>query len=406
MKVVVTNAVVSNTGDAAIFAGIHASLTRQDIARAVDITLLDSNAARTASLYPHWNVLQQISVAPPRRFMKISRAFSRLRRGFAERLAKGSFAEALLQLPLFRRTQAARAYRALCDADLVISTGGTYLVDHYDFSHRAIELELAKRLGKQVILWTQSVGPFESERARRSIRRIVPTVEAAYFRDERSRDAWLRQGGDAERSFTAPDVAFAIDPGVETPSHTRSRVLISVRDWPHRGADDRPYEPSRYVDAMRTAAQTAANTGHEVVALSTCQGLPGYVDDSDYAQQVFDGLPVRVDTAFHTPEQLISELRRCRFVVTTRMHLAILAILTGVPVIAVAYEFKTQELFVGLGLGRFVVPIEDATSAWMSAAVADITADPGRATLDEPRLKAARDAALLPALHLAHHADV
>ncbi|MFD5224632.1 polysaccharide pyruvyl transferase family protein [Microbacterium sp. NPDC058342] len=403
MKIVVTNGVISNTGDAAIFAGIHHSLVEEGVATSADITLLDSNAHRTAKLYPQWNVVQQIGVAPPRRWMKISRAISRIRRIFVERLAAGSpLATLILRLPIARRTHAGRAYEALRRADLVISTGGTYLVDHYDFAHRAAELELAKRLGKRVVLWTQSVGPFSTPRAASSIHRIIACVDAAYFRDDRSRDAWIGQGGAPDTSFTVPDVVFALEPPQTDSLAREDRVLLSVREWPHRGANGESYDVSRYEATMRHAATKSAATDHRPVAVSTCQGVPGYVDDSRYARRIFEGIGVRVDGEFHTPEQLVHELQRSSAAVSTRMHLAILSLISRVPAIAIAYEFKTWELFKSLGLERFVATIEDVTPEWIEKALDDLHADPASACLGASRLAAVREAARLPARHLLH----
>ena len=45
-------------------------------------------------------------------------------------------------------------------------------------------------------------------------------------------------------------------------------------------------------------------------------------------------------------------------VVATRMHAAILALAAGTPVLPVAYEYKTHELFGALGVGDWVTDIE------------------------------------------------
>src|SRR5690606_16650533 len=103
-----------------------------------------------------------------------------------------------------------------------------YLVDHYDFTHRVLELELAKRLGRRVVLWTQSVGPFKTPRSQSAIQRIIACVDAAYFRDEPSRDAWVREGGDLNSSFIAPDAVFALDASTPASPSASDRVLISV----------------------------------------------------------------------------------------------------------------------------------------------------------------------------------
>ena len=45
-------------------------------------------------------------------------------------------------------------------ADAVVATGGTYFVEHYNFTAKAHELLVAQALGKPTFLFTQSMGPF------------------------------------------------------------------------------------------------------------------------------------------------------------------------------------------------------------------------------------------------------
>jgi colanic acid/amylovoran biosynthesis protein len=72
--------------------------------------------------------------------------------------------------------------------------------------------------------------------------------------------------------------------------------------------------------------------------------------------------------------------------------MAILGICAGVPVLPIAYEFKTRELFRSLGLEEWVTDIEDADEAVFSElvdrfvnALATVTAD---LTSELPRVRA------------------
>src|SRR5690606_35083956 len=105
--------------------------------------------------------------------------------------------------------------------------------------------------------------------------------------------------------------------------------------------------------------------GAEVVFVSTCQGNPAYrYDDAAVAASIVETLPeairdrVTVDADYHRPEALLDVLGGFDLVVATRMHVAILALGAGVPVLPIAYEFKTEALFERLGLGAWVQDIE------------------------------------------------
>jgi len=93
--------------------------------------------------------------------------------------------------------------------------------------------------------------------------------------------------------------------------------------------------------------------------------MPEYwTDDSRLAQKIVDGLSevtrqsVSVDSTFHGPASLARTLKDYDLVIATRMHMAILALGVGIPVLPIAYEFKMQELFERLGQGRWVQDIE------------------------------------------------
>jgi colanic acid/amylovoran biosynthesis protein len=62
MRIGITNAVISNSGDGAILHGIVTSLKDQGVCTDSDIVVFDSNAAETARLYPQWQVRQQLTV--------------------------------------------------------------------------------------------------------------------------------------------------------------------------------------------------------------------------------------------------------------------------------------------------------------------------------------------------------
>src|SRR5262249_44298517 len=122
--------------------------------------------------------------------------------------------------------------------------------------------------------------------------------------------------------------------------------------------------------------------GAEVTFISTCQGIPEYrYDDSKVAEEIVRSLPetvqkkVRVVREFHRPELLIEILRGFDLLVATRMHAAILALVAGTPVLPIAYEFKTTELFQHLGLGQWVQEIENVRADALARSVEALLGD-------------------------------
>lgn len=292
----------------------------------------------------------------------------------------------------------------MAETDIVVATGGTYFVEHYNFSAKADEVLAAHALGKPVYLFTQSMGPFRRAENRGLMKRVVEASEGVFLRDERSRRNLLEVGVDERKLGVHADAAFALAPsrpsgsegavatvtvgaaatvtsgGATTVRPCTARIAVSVRAWKFaatmraagtpESADDQADE--RYRRAVADAVRALARSGAEVVFVSTCQGLPEFSDDSRLAQRIVDehlaGEPnVRVDRSFRTPTQLIDQLAGFDVAIATRMHFAILALAAGTPVVAIAYEFKSRELLRGMGWEDRVTDYNDVSADWLVA---------------------------------------
>lgn len=365
MKIVVLNTVLSNTGDAAIYAAILQSLEDVWPTDSKDVVAFDSAATTTARLYPEWRIHQQPTRSTARSQLT-RRVLTALRTGTISLLSKNRWLRT--QFIQHGRSQFAKSLRLISDADIVLSSGGTYLVDHYNFGHRVAEIEFAKACGKPVMLWTQSMGPFKTARAKNDAERVAEVVDGVFFRDARSQSAWRTVAALPSVNGIVPDVVFALRSRALTQPRRNSSVpsvaLISVREW-SRPVIGNEFNFKTYSAGMRKVAEDLIEAGWRCVAISTCQGVEGYsIDDSVTARKIFAGLDVEIDSAFHTPAELITKIRSADFVVATRMHMAILSLISQVPVVAIAYETKSLELFSSLNRANAVIPIENVSSNW------------------------------------------
>jgi colanic acid/amylovoran biosynthesis protein len=262
-------------------------------------------------------------------------------------------------------------------ADIVVATGGTYLVENYDFDQRLFDMSTAVALGRPLVLFTQSTGPFTRSKNRRRLGRIFRAARLILLRDKRSYAHVLDMKVPKDHVRIAPDAAFALAdadlaerPIDTTPlSKPHPRIAISVRRWDYFVQCSNQDGMARYCDAVVSLTTHLVNHYNaDVTFLSTCQGIVGYHDDSRTARAIKEGLPadifprVAVDCDFHTPDELIERLRAFDWVVATRMHFAILALGVGTPVLPIAYEFKTEELFKSIAYDSNVPIIETLTS--------------------------------------------
>lgn len=376
LRVHITNCVLLNGGDAAIVEATIDSLGGL-VSRPIEFTVFDQQADVAARLFPQlrvrpwpWNVFVARRGS---RAAKLARAPFGLARAYAGAALIGRGVAPLARLLLRGDEQAFLAEYSR--ADLVLSKGGTYLVENYRLAPHVFDFRLALLLRRPLVLAPQSLGPFSSRPVRRALRRVLAR-STVYVRDEPSRASLVEIGLPAEVIHMAADTAFAsADEDALRAARARElppkpRVAVSVRDWPFF---ERGYE--RGMERYRQA--TAALVTHlvrrydaHVTFLSTCQGVPEYVtDDSVVARAIAGSLPrgvaerVEVDSGRHDPSALRERIATFDLAVATRLHFAILALGAGVPVLPIAYEFKTTELFRQLGLSDLALHVETIEDA-------------------------------------------
>ena len=280
--------------------------------------------------------------------------------------------------PLLVRPAEQRLMDDFMDADLVITTGGTYFVEHYDFTSRLFAIETARRLRRPLVFFTQSLGPFTRRDTRSNVAQAVNGATLVLLRDERSLGHLRDIGARDDHLHVTADAVFAMaDQTALCAARTRGafsaerpdgegRVAVSVRAWPHFEHMSVDAGMAAYRKAMCAAITWLVEQyDARVTLISTCQGVPEYwADDSRTAHQIADMLPpsirstVDINEGFHTPAELAAALRGFDLAISTRLHTAILALGVGTLVFPVSYEFKTRELFDRFGVGEYVHDME------------------------------------------------
>ncbi len=355
LKIVITNVVALNSGDGAILLGIIKILRHRF--GGFDLTVLDSQAPIAQRLYPELH-FERLTLKQTRRGAV----------GFAQRSMVEYLGNLRAYLPGYARNAAAYA-----KADLIISTGGTYLVEHYDLRDRIYQFGLAVKTGKPIVMFTQSLGPFKMAPIIAWMRRLMPGINLALLRDARSAANLRDIGALPRRMEVVADAAFALaNPDQLREAATRIqgpdfRVAISVRSWSHFRPGSGQDTLNLYYAGIAQAVETLIRQrGARITFISTCQGVPEYwTDDSQAASEIMTLIDpslrenITLDRGFHRAESLIDLLSGYDLTIATRMHMGILSLCAGTPVFPIAYEFKTSELFATLGLGDWVVEIED-----------------------------------------------
>ncbi len=371
MKVLITNTVALNGGDAAILLSVIEML-QSEFGSDTQVIVFGSQPEDVMNCYP------ELDVRGP------------LYRNWATRRQQARLTLVLWLWNLGHPGAAARVAGAkrwndlheYLTADLIVATGGTYLVENYNIESRLFDFELSLRLRRPLALFTQSLGPFDNKANRDRLRPIFENSLITLLRDERSRRNVTSLGVDPSKTVVCADAAFSMAKSEtlksaaarDFPTDSPLRIGISVRNWSFFKQVDTDTGMARYREAVGALVCDLVQNGNEVTFISTCQGIPAYwTDDSKLAESIAAELPpaiqeaLTIDRSFRTPQALATRLGELDLVIATRMHMAILSLVAGTPVLPIAYEFKTSELFERLGVAEWVVDIETLTPQSLAA---------------------------------------
>lgn len=244
-------------------------------------------------------------------------------------------------------------------SDYIISSGGTYLIEPYGIMPQYLDYRISLILGKPLIQYTQSMGPFYLKQTRARLRRIFNRCRTILVRDQQSANNVLSLNiANSSIIHIVPDAAFALgDIGAMMKRKDDSikkygNVAISVRDWIH--ASDKN-TMSNYRKCIADVVVKLVDMGYCVHFISTCQGISSYTDDNIVVDNIMALIPKNYYSSIVKYEgylsisKIIDLLKIMDFIIATRLHMSILALISGTPVYPIAYEFKTVELYHSLG---------------------------------------------------------
>lgn len=363
MKIIITNTVALNGGDYAILKSII-DVLRTKYGPETEFLIYDSHAKIAQKYYPEYDfkllLFRKYGASAFNRFWRLFFAITGFTPVERMMLAAKFFntKNKWLSNLILTKKEKEDLYN-YHSADLIISTGGTYLVENYSLDSRIFDYEFTLALNKPLVFFTQSLGPFKEPGNKRRFKRIFDRAELILLRDRQSLDHLKEINVDTSKSFVCSDIVFS-DTSVKILDNAKKRQLqeplrigISVRNWKHFNGRSTEFGIKKYFNSVAAICEDLVlNKNAHITFISTCQGIKDYTtDDSLAAKDIFDLLSpevqknVYVDSKFHKIPDFKKQLQTFDLYISTRMHGAIEALNEGVPVLPIAYEFKTKELF-------------------------------------------------------------
>jgi len=279
--------------------------------------------------------------------------------------------------------------RVVAAADLVVATGGGYLLERYKPEGRICGYEYLLEQGKRLVFFSQSVGKFRDPDLGARLRRVLEAAELVLVRDQASLDVVTEQR-DAEGVHLTADEAFLF-PSVRRVARPRSLMVTpSPHSWERGGDNELPDES--FVPEVAAALRRILSSGlvRTVTLASTAQGLGGPTwaldDDSVVSEAILAAVPahwrsrIAVRRGYLTPWQYAALAAEHTALISMRMHGAILATTARTPAVMANASDKALEL--RRRTERGIMGIADRSEiAKLDELVAPLLEDPGPARL-------------------------
>ena len=364
MKIAITNNIALNGGDAAIMLGMTKAL-RKRFGNDTKFVISSTYPEVCAELYPEYRWISVIGreadTTPYNhiRFIgRIARYLKHSRYYIAAYFRKNN-------IPLYKLLLCKHDIHTLNEyatSDYIISSGGTYLIEPYGIDAQYHDYRISLILGKPLVQYSQSMGPFTRKQTKERLRWIFNRCNTILLRDQKSAANVLGLGiKDESIVHVVPDAAFAlgdVEAMMSRKDDTMNKygnVAISVRDWIHTTDDN---TMPKYLKSIAEAIIMLVKKGYKIHFISTCQGIPYYSDDNQEVEKIMSLIPVQYHSNIVKYNHYLSIptiqnlLHTMDFIIATRLHMSILSLITGTPVYPIAYEFKTVELYHSLGYNR------------------------------------------------------
>jgi polysaccharide pyruvyl transferase WcaK-like protein len=251
--------------------------------------------------------------------------------------------------------------QAIQHADLVVASGGGYMVDS-DSTRSLIFLDrLAKaiKLNKPTVMVGQGMDILNNPALVLKAKEVLPTIDLIFYREKLVAPKVLASLG------VMPDrTVMTGDDAVEMAYRERSSgwgngIGVNLRVAQYTDINIRDY-----ISLVRSALFSEANR-HNATLISL--PISHWVQEADdkYIRKIIDGYPRKSISRlkYNSPLDIIRKVGRCRVVITAAFHPAVFALSQGIPVVGLVkskeYFNKFQGLIDEYGSGCQIVMLQD-----------------------------------------------
>ncbi|MGB1308739.1 MAG: polysaccharide pyruvyl transferase family protein [Oceanihabitans sp.] len=368
-NIVIINSVPINGGDEALLKATISIL--QNNFENPNISILCNNPVLYKKYFPtldlHWDWEYSFfcpDTQKPSLVFKIKRKI----RFYLNQYLKLSYAHFFSKMLASKREQS--VLEILKNSDFVIASAGGYIHDFYGFNKRLNTIEfIHKVLRKPYYIFYQSVGPFWKPENYQRLNQVFKNAKKVIVREHYSVAHLKNIGYTASNIVLSNDIAFYLNKEYSKPVNVDrklKRIAINFRAWRYETESEQTLEKAVKLCNKLVLA------GYQLSFISTCQGVPGYTNDTIYFKEIMAKLApkiqaqIHINTAKMSLENFLQEVATCDAYIGMRLHGAILSLMAGIPVLNIAYEDKSLGIFKALNLEDCSFSFKENMDTWFT----------------------------------------
>ena len=262
------------------------------------------------------------------------------------------------------------AFRKLKGTDAVIVPGTGLLQDVHDlFQWGPYGLlrwsAVAKLRGCKLLFVSVGAGPLYRSLGRGFAKSALAIADFRSYRDVSSLHYLKSIGFAASNDRVYPDLAFSLpQPVITRELTTRRRPVVGLGVMHHDGMygdirhDDETYQ--RYREALVVLVKWLLDRGYDV------RLLIGELRDpvSEFKHLLVERLPkddctrITDGSQVTSANELLSQFADTAFVIATRFHNVLFALLNGKPTVSISFHLKCSSLMSAMGLSEYSIQID------------------------------------------------
>jgi polysaccharide pyruvyl transferase WcaK-like protein len=236
---------------------------------------------------------------------------------------------------------------------------------------RTIEIMVAKSLGKSVVMFPNSVGPFRTWAGRFLSKLALNNCEAIIIRDPISYEI-VKSIGINCRKFLTSDMALLYNPKTKAAHYVVNHPTIGVCPGVYSFSISAK-EIERYViDHAKALDAAIEKYGFHVFF------LPHYIsgfeyDDFEISKLILENMKNKEHVSIlriSSLEEFKLLINQMDLLISSKMHPAVLAVSGFVPAISIVYDHKQTGFFKDLELSEYAVPLQDASGQKLFSKIA------------------------------------